>query len=332
MPFTIIRDDITHLAVDAIVNAANSDLLRGGGVCGSIFRAAGVKQLEAACAPLAPVVTGEAVVTPGFQLPATYIIHAVGPVYRGGHHGEAGLLASAYRRSLELARDLDLASIAFPLISSGIYGYPKAEALRVARETITDFLLAEAHELQVTLVIFDRASYEVGAGLLDEVAAYIDDSYVARQSFHLRDRLQARESPLMSRALMPEMCEAAPETLDTALGGLAEPFSDTLLRLIDASGRGDVEIYKRANLSRQLFSKIRSNPDYMPSKRTALALAIALELDLDTTNDLLGRAGYTLSNSRKSDVIVRYFIERGLYDLFAINELLFQYDEPLLGS
>ncbi|MDI9470697.1 MAG: macro domain-containing protein [Bacillota bacterium] len=330
MPFTIIRDDITHLAVDAIVNAANSDLLRGGGVCGSIFRAAGVKELEAACAPLAPVPTGEAVVTPGFALAATYVIHAVGPVYRGGHHGEAGLLASAYRRSLELARDLGLTSIAFPLISSGIYGYPKAEALRIARETITDFLLAEEHELQVTLVIFDRASYEVAAGLLDEVAAYIDDRYAARQHFQFGRQRQLRESPLLSMPVMRD--SAAPETLDTVLGELAESFSGTLLRLIDASGRSDVEIYKRANLSRQLFSKIRSNPDYMPSKRTALALAIALELDLDATNDLLARAGYTLSNSRKSDVIVRYFIERGRYDLFTINELLFKYDEPLLGS
>ena len=155
MPLTIIQNDITKLSVDAIVNAANTSLQMGGGVCGAIFNAAGAGKLQAACDELAPIKTGEAVITDGFDLPAKFIIHTAGPVYDDGKHGEEELLRSCYINSLRLAVENDCQSIAFPLISSGIYGYPKAEALDVATTAIRDFI--NEHDINVSLVVFDKS-------------------------------------------------------------------------------------------------------------------------------------------------------------------------------
>lgn len=336
MPFTIIRNDITKMNVDAIVNAANTELKMGGGVCGVIFKSAGAVELQAACNPLAPIRTGEAVITPGFGLPAKHIIHTAGPVYRDGKHGEEELLRSCYINSLKRAVEHRCESVAFPLISSGIYGYPKAEALRVATAAIGDFLLD--HDIDVFLVVFDKASFVVSEELLGEVKAFIDENYIEdSEDDYVDDRrrgilLQVEMEALKEREV-PKMFEEAPVSgLAGLVGNLDEPFSQTLLRLIDAKGRTDVEVYKRANLDRRLFSKIRSNKGYMPSKRTAVALALALELNLDETEDLLERAGYALSKSQIFDVIVMYFIMKGNYDIFEINEVLFSYDQPLLGG
>lgn len=316
MPFTIVRQDITKLKVDAIVNAANTDLKMGGGVCGAIFNAAGVTQIQAACDELAPIKTGEAVITSGFGLPAQYVIHAVGPIYREWNETQnEQLLRSAYLNSLKMAVENNLESVAFPLISSGIYGYPKEEALRVATSAIKEFLVK--HDLDVTLVIFDKSTFKVSQELLSEVESYIDENYVEAHEFtrelgHYEDILESVVS------------------LDDLVGNLDESFSERLLRLIDAKGMSDVEVYKRANLDRKLFSKIRSNDNYLPSKRTAIALAIGLKLTLEETDDFLERAGYALSHAIKFDVIVEYFIINGNYDIFAMNEVLFSYDQPLL--
>jgi O-acetyl-ADP-ribose deacetylase (regulator of RNase III) len=323
MPFTIVRQDITRMETDAIVNAANTALAKGGGVCGAIFAAAGSAKLEAACRKLAPIETGEAVITSGFDLPAKYIIHTAGPVYRDGASGEAEKLRSCYANSLRLAVETGCQSIAFPLISSGIYGYPKKEALRVAMDAVQSFL--QSHELDVYLTVFDKEAYTVSEELLGEVADYLDANYV-EEELELRRR-QRNQAVFYS---VRELRSSAP--LDEIVGNLDEPFSATLLRLIDAKGKNDVEVYKKANLDRRLFSKIRNNKGYMPSKRTVIALAIALELSLDETNDLLRRAGYALSHSQVFDVIVEYFILHGKYDVFEINEVLFRYDQPLLGG
>ncbi len=152
MPFFKVQNDITKMETDAIVNAANRRLRVGGGVCGAIFRAAGVEKLQAACNGLGPIETGQAVITDGFHLPAKYIIHTAGPIYQGGNHGEEALLRACYMNSLQLAKEHGCKSIAFPLISSGIYGYPKEEALRVAEEAIGDFLTS--NEMDVYLVLF----------------------------------------------------------------------------------------------------------------------------------------------------------------------------------
>jgi len=342
MPFTIVRQDITKMKVDAIVNAANTDLQMGGGVCGAIFKAAGAAQLQAACDKLAPIKTGEAVITSGFDLPAKFVIHAAGPVYRYQNAEQSEkLLRSAYMESLRLAIENNCESIAFPLISSGIYGYPKDEALQVATAAIQDFLIN--NDIDITLVVFDKSAFTVSRELLGAVESYIDEHYVDTHQIKRRklldverqaiseadERANIFNEPLLEEMLAPI---GAPAPLDDLVGNLDEPFSQMLLRLIDAKGMTDVEVYKRANLDRKLFSKIRSNKGYTPSKRTAIALAVALKLSLDETDDLLERAGYALSHAVKFDVIVEYFIANGKYDVFAINEVLFEYDQPLLGG
>lgn len=333
MPFTIVRQDITRMRVDVIVNAANTELLMGGGVCGAIFRAAGADKLQKACDKVSPIRTGEAAITPGFALPAKYVIHAAGPVYRQWEPQQnEQLLFSAYTESLKLAEKNGCESIAFPLISSGIYGYPKDQALRVAVDAIRSFLTS--HDMDIYLVIFDRDAFTVSKQLIGAVESYIDENYVTEHSV-LRGSFLNVESRAMREANASFVAESAPKpvavNLDDILGELDEPFNAVLFRLIDAKGKTDTEVYKRANISRKLFSKIRTGKGYMPGKRTILALAIALELTLEETDDLLEKAGYVLSHSQKFDVIVEYFIVSGKYDIFEINAVLFQYDLPLLG-
>ena len=336
MPFTIVRQDLTKMKVDAIVNAANTALQMGGGVCGAIFKAAGASELQTACANLAPIQTGDAVITPGFGLPAKFVVHTAGPVYRGGNNGEEEQLRLCYINSLNRALENKCKSIAFPLISSGIYGYPKDEALRVATGAIQNFL--REHELDVYLVVFDKAAFSLSEKLIGEVESYIDEHYVAEHKFTRRELLDIERESLEESDLInynapsPMQAPTVGTGIDELVGSLDEPFSETLLRLIDVKGKTDVEIYKRANLDRKLFSKIRAGKGYTPSKRTAIALAVALELSLDETDDLLERAGYALSHSQKFDVIVEYFIVSRKNDIFEINEVLFKYDQPLLGG
>ncbi len=337
MPFTIVRQDITKMRVDAIVNAANTELAMGGGVCGAIFAAAGAEEMQRACAALAPIPTGGAAVTPGFALQCSYVIHAAGPIYSRYTPSESErLLRSAYTEALRLAASRGCESIAFPLISGGIYGYPKAAALAVASSAIRDFPGTE--NMEVYLTVFGAEAFAASRELMGRVESYIDEHYVELHSLRRR-LLQAPEKknappPVFpdTCALLPSVPKAKPMGLDKLLKDMDEPFSTALLRLIDAKGKSDVEVYKRANIDRKLFSKIRSGKGYLPGKRTALALAIALELTLPETDDLLKRLGYTLSHSQKFDVIIEYFIVNGEYDIFSINEVLFQYDLPLLGG
>lgn len=329
MPFIIVRQDITRMQVDAIVNAANTGLQMGGGVCGAIFKAAGAKKLQAVCDKVAPIKTGGAAITPGFSLSAKYVIHAVGPVYRCWNKEQNRvLLRSAYMESMKLAEEHGCESIAFPLISSGIYGYPKDEALEVARLAIEEFL-AE-HEMEIFLAVYDKSAFIISEALLGGVESYIDQHYVDSHQYSRRKLFDAEEQAL--RVPMPMMTAAPAQALDDIMQNLDEPFSDTLLKLIDTKGKTDVEVYKRANIDRKLFSKIRTGKGYTPKKPTILALAVALELTLSETDDLLERAGYALSHASKFDVIVEYFIVNSKYNIFEINEVLFQYDQPLLGS
>ena len=288
MPLEIVRNDITKMSVDAIVNAAKESLLGGGGVDGCIHRAAG-PELLAECRTLGGCKTGDAKITKAYRLPCQYVIHTVGPVWNGGSHGEWELLVSCYRTSLALAKEHGCETVAFPLISSGIFGYPKDQALRVAVDTIGEFL-AE-NDMTVYIVIFDRAAYQIGNKLFADIAAYIDDHYVDAHTDSRRERMR-RMSVLESRTLSADAAAApmAADGLDSLLAHLDAGFSETLLKLIDRRGKKDSEIYKKANVDRKLFSKIRNNPDYKPSKATAIAFAIALELNLDETRDLIARA------------------------------------------
>ena len=329
MPLEIVRNDITKMKVDAIVNAAKESLLGGGGVDGCIRRAAGPELLQE-CRTLGGCRTGEAKITGAYRLPCRYIIHTVGPVWNGGKYGEREQLASCYRTSLALAKERGCETVAFPLISSGIFGYPKDQALRVAVDTIREFL-AE-NDMTVYIVIFDRAAYQIGNKLFADIAAYIDDHYVDAHTDSRRERMR-RMGVVESRMLTAyEDAPMAASGLDEALAHLDAGFSEMLLKLIDRSGKKDAEVYKKANVDRKLFSKIRNNPDYKPSKPTAVAFAIALELSLPETRDLIARAGYALSPSSKFDVIIEYFIMQRDYDIFKINEALFAFDQSLLGA
>lgn len=348
MPLQIIRNDITKMEVDAIVNAAKPSLLGGGGVDGSIHRAAGPALLEE-CRTLGGCKTGEAKITGAGNLPCRYVIHTVGPVWHGGEYGEREKLASCYRSSLTLASENGCETVAFPLISAGAYHYPQDQALRVAVDTIGEFLLE--HEMTVYLVIFNRSSYQIGQQLFSSIAAYIDDTYIDPYHEELQRKRQARlqsEQFRNIRGICPpkENCRLAPdsgrsfydrqrweESLKRVIAHdlVDESFSEMLLRKIDESGMTDAECYKKANIDRRLFSKIRSDRLYKPSKATALAFAVALELSLDETKELLLKAGFGLSHSSKFDLIVEYFIKQQHYNIYDINEALFAFDQSLLG-
>ena len=198
----------------------------------------------------------------------------------------------------------------------------------MAVDTIGAFLLE--HDMTVYLVIFDRRAYQISGKLFADIAEYIDDHYVEAHTDLGAERL--RRGALHREMAAPMCTPMAAPALDDLLEHLDAGFSETLLRLIDRSRKKDSEVYKKANVDRKLFSKIRNNPNYKPSKPTALAFAIALELDLAETKDLLARAGYALSASSKFDVIVEYFIRQRNYDIFAINEALFAFDQSLLGA
>ena len=331
MPLQIVRNDITKMQVDAIVNAANETLLGGSGVDGAIHQAAG-PELLAECRTLHGCKTGQAKITKGYHLPAKFVIHTVGPVWEGGSYGERELLVSAYRSSLELALEHRCETVAFPLISSGVFGYPNDQALKVAVDTIGDFLLQ--HDMTVYLVIFDKAAYTIGGKLFSDIAAYIDDRYAEEHTDSDEEQLRRRFRVLAS-APMPEAeaaPAAAPSSLNEALEMLDESFSQMLLRKIDEAGLTDAECYKRANVDRRLFSKIRSDIHYKPSKPTAMAFAVALELPLEDAREMLQKAGFAFSHASKFDIIVEYFIAHRNYNIFEINEALFAFDQSLLGG
>lgn len=329
MPLQIVRNDITKMKADAIVNAANTSLLGGGGVDGAIHRAAGPKLL-AECRKLNGCPTGDAKMTKGYRLKAKYIIHTVGPIYRDGHHQEEKLLRSCYQKSLALALEKDCDSIAFPLISAGAYGYPKDQALQIAIEEISHFLLE--HDMMVYLVIFDLKAFQISAKLFAHIQSYIDDHYVISHSDAVSSLRRNRKALLDESPVMEGPVYSEALNLEDALKQMDESFSEMLMRKIDEAGMKDSECYKKANVDRKLFSKIRSHKNYKPSKKTVLAFAIALELPLDETNDMLKKAGYALSHSNKFDIIVEYFIIHKHYDIYEINEALFAFDQPLLGG
>ena len=349
MPLQIVRNDITKMKVDAIVNAANESLLGGGGVDGSIHQAAG-PELLAECRTLHGCRPGDAKITGAYRLPCQYVIHTVGPRWHGGLQRERETLVSCYRSALSLAQEHGCESAAFPLISSGAFGYPKDQALRVAVDTIGEFLLH--HDMTVYLVVFDRKSYQISFRLFSDIAACIDDQYVARQPYRrpnrgddepriqysLRDERDASEERI--RNWLGE-ADGAPRTpwavreplsLDDALKRLDESFSEMLLRKIRESGMTDAACYKKANIDRKLFSKIKNDKHYQPSKPTAIAFCLALELPMGEMRDLLSKAGYAMTHASKFDIIVEYFVRRGNYNVFEINEALFAFDQSLIGA
>lgn len=348
MPFEIIRNDIVNMQVDAVVNTANPEAVIGTGVDSAIHKKAG-NELLAARQKIGSIDFGEAAITPAFNLTAKYVIHTVGPVWVDGNHQEEQILSSCYRKSLALAKENECESIAFPLIATGNYGFPKHLALQIAVREISAFLLE--NEMQIYLVVFGKESFELSEKLFKSVSSFIDENYISEKildeygseslnSSHFEPRRFKEKLKFKGQIqadFSAEICSptAIPQSSDewkNRLKNLDAGFSETLLRLIDRTGKKDSEIYKKANVDRKLFSKIRNNMDYKPSKTTALAFAFALELDIDETRDFIARAGFALSHSSKFDVIVEYFLVSKNYDIYELNEVLFAFDQPLLGA
>lgn len=362
MPFEIIRQDITDMKTDAIVNPTNNKLQpSSSGVCGSIFKKAGFQKLQNACQKIGSIKIGDAVITKGYNLGCKYIIHTVGPIWRDGKNNESTILYNTYINCLKLAKYKKCKSIAFPLISSGNFGYPKEEALKIATKAIKDFL--EKNDMLIYLVVFDKKSFKISKNLFDSITQYIDDNYVDahkdkryKQNIDILDdvdsstvlysmtkpKSKSKKSKLFSKrsSSLEINEEASPlpfelddeESLLYALSNTEDTFSESLLKLIDESGLTDAQVYKKANIDRRLFSKIRKNKDYTPSKSTVLSLAIALELDINKTKDLLRKAGFALSHSNKFDIIIEYFISNKTYDIYTINEVLFAFDQNTLRT
>lgn len=338
MPLEIVRNDITKIKVDAIVNSANPHAYIGDGVDSAIHRAAGPELLESRKA-IGDIAVGSAVATAAFNLKSKYVIHTVGPIWQGGTENEFDLAKQCYKNSLRVALDKGCTSIAFPLISTGAYGFPKPKALQIAISAISDFLLA--NDMKVILVVYDRTSYSLSEKLVAEVAEFIDDNYIdEHQEYYGSRKIRSIYDVCENEEFEPiveldQLYESTPveskRSLSNLLAELDESFSESLLRMIDEKGKTDVEVYKKANVDRKLFSKIRGNKYYRPSKMTAIAFAVALELNLDETKDLIGRAGFALTHSSKFDVIIEYFIEQENYNVYEINEVLFEFDQVLLG-
>ncbi|MGN0804128.1 MAG: macro domain-containing protein [Candidatus Coproplasma sp.] len=337
MPLQIIRHDITKMKVDAIVNTTNEEMVGYSGVDLAVHTIAG-KELDEECAKLVPLGLGCAKITKGYNLPCKYVIHTSGPIWHGGLRGESIILRSCYLESLKLAVKQGCKTVAFPLISSGAYGYPKDQVLKFAVQTITEFLFD--NELSVYLCVYDRQSYSFSQKLFTDIKAFIGDDYIDTHDDDYYDFFNADEDSVSQTEVFeaPNFKEEATRVEPTNSQSLAEyvkqidkSFQEMLFELIDKRGMTDVECYKRANVDKKTFSKIKCNKNYHPSKPTVVAFAISLKLNLEETQALLATLGFTLSMSNVFDKIIRYFIQNKVYDIFEINQALFEFDQVLLG-
>ncbi|MBP5654706.1 MAG: macro domain-containing protein [Clostridiales bacterium] len=346
MPLTVVRNDITKVEADAVVNTANPKPVVGGGTDNAIYEAAGRDSLLKARKSIGDIYPGEAVYTSAFHLPAKYIIHTVGPEWVGGHHGEAAILRSCYENSLRIAKELGCKSIAFPLLATGVNGFPRDKAIDIATRTIYSFL--ENNDMEIILVIFDKESFKISGQRFADITAYIAQNYVA-------DRLDEEYeidmgSPYRNRRLQGlSMNEIAhvnrqkdmgdihvysvkmPETLEEYLKAGDMTFVEKLKEYIDASGKSASEIYDKEHMmTKQAYYKILKDKDYHPEKYTAIMFCLSLELSLEDSLDLLARAGWMLSKSRGADLIVRWHLANGIYSYRQLNDCLESMGYPRL--
>ena len=334
MPIKIIRQDITKIKCDAIVDPTDIHYSHGGGVDASIHEVVG-EELYHACVEQGTLEVEKAVITPAFALLCKYVIHTVGPRWKGGENGEEALLRSCYRESLKLGVANNCKSIAIPLIASGTFGFPKDKVLKIAVDEISNFLFE--NEMLVYIVVYDKTSYSISEKLFSDIVSYIDDNYVGYDLDCSCMPMASEPRQRRRKAVRDfEICESkamfSEDGLDDILKRLDESFSQMLLRKIDERGMTDAQCYKKANIDRKLFSKIRSDVNYKPSKPTVIAFAISLELTLEETEDMLRKAGFALSHSNKFDVIIEYFIRQKKYNIHEINEVLYQFDQSTLGA
>lgn len=351
MPFKIIRNDITKVKADAIVNTANPKPLYAGGTDSAVYHVAGAEKLLAQRKKIGYIERGEVAVTDAFALDAKYIIHTVGPVWVDGEHDEYHILENCYINSLQKATELGCESIAFPLISTGVYGFPKDKALQIAVSVFSRFLLE--NEMQIILVVFDKTSFQLSGQIVGEIDSYIDANYVKRKrnsEYSSRSRIgrELRGGSAYEEEIYEECCpydiDSAPEdkllavpptsmdmSLEEELEQLGMSFHEKLFELIDKSGMDNKDVWKRANLDRKHFSKIQCDTHYHPKKKTVMALCIALKLDLEQAKDLLARADWAFSPSSKVDLIVQKAIIDRQYDIMQLNVTLFKYTNEILG-
>ena len=380
MPLKIIRQDITKIECDAIVNPSNRYLEAGGGADLAIHEAAG-PELDAFCEQLGGCDVGKAKISPAFRLPCKIIIHTAGPRWSIRNMGaHTKLLESCYRECLRLAIENNCESIALPLISAGTYGFPHEVVLKIATKVIQEFLFE--NEMLIYLVVYDNRAFKITEKLFCDISSYIDDNYVDAhsedylnfpQSYsqsirpfdrkELRERRAANFNELQRKrvesaeAIAPAPCASAPaydsdlainacefqacksicvddsiENIDDIFKNMDKGFAETLFYYIDEKGITDVECYKRSNVDKKTFSKIKCNKNHKPSKKTAVSFAIGLRLNLAEANHLLSTAGMCLSHSEKFDLIIEYFLKTGNYkDIFEVNEILYKFDQSLLG-
>ncbi len=330
MAFRIVRNDITKMKVDAIVNTANEAPTYSSGVDTAVYKAAGEKQLLAKRREIGYLKEGDVAITPGFNLPAKYIIHAVSPFYEDGRSGEEALLRGCYKKSMMLACEYGCQSIAFPLISTGSFGYPKEEAMRIALDEIHAFLMK--HEMLVYLVVFDNIATRIGRKLYPDLEAYIDRNYVGdkqQEEYGFYEPfLFFRESQETNGLYSDDFWEEKESALNERIQHLSDTFQQYLLYLIKAKGMTNSEVYKRAIITKQLFSKINLNPEYHPDKSTAMRLCVGAKLNMDETRELLARAGYALSPCDKTDIIFSFFIQRQVFDMIEIDIALEEHGLP----
>lgn len=346
MPFQIIRNNITKVKADAIVNTANPKPMYSSGTDGAIYKAAGEDSLLAERKKIGNIKPGEVAVTPAFNLKAKYIIHTVGPVWQSGNKVEFDILKSCYRRSLEKAAELGCNSIAFPLIATGVYGFPKAEALKIAMSEISDFLMREDADMTVKLVVFDETAFRLSQNIFFQIESYIDNEVVLdayKEEYGLDgndfDRERARhrrDLELSHHALQAHSKTFNEDTMDKSLYMKDEKedlsFQEHLLKLIIAKDMDNKVVYKSSNVSKGAFSKIMCGDTKKPQKKTVLGLCIGLKLNLDEARDLLASADMAFNPYNKRDKLVIDCIEREQYNIMIVNGMLFSCKQPLLGS
>jgi len=302
MPLNIVRNNIVNMQVDAIVNSANPEPKYDQGTDLAIYRAAGIDELLAERKKIGNIARGEVAYTPAFNLKAKYIFHTVGPVWELGEAEEFRLLRSCYKNCLNLAKKLGCESIAFPLISTGIYGFPKSEALKLAIAEISDFLIED--EMMITLVVYDDKAFELSGRIFDNV-----EDYLSANGINTDD-------------------------VDNYIGANIDNrkyFRDMLFEYLDQRQLTNKEAYTRSNLDRKLFSKIQCSDTYHPSKNTVLALCIGLQLNMEEAEAFMARADFAFNPTSVTDLIVKCFILSGEYDIAKVNMALFAHHEETLG-
>ena len=354
MPFKIVRNDITKVKADVIVNTANPNPICASGTDLAIYEAAGKEQLLAERAGIGKIARGDIAVTGAYNLKAKYIIHTVGPVWTDGKHHEFEILENCYRKSLQKALKLECESIAFPLISTGAYGFPKDKALQIAVSVFSQFLTE--NEMEIILVVFDKRSFQLSGQIVGDIDSYIDANYVReihRKEYPIRSRRSTRIKELAEEDFNEEMLQREEDnyllekmtdtgmtellmpleniSLEDQLANIGASFHDKLFELIDEAHLDNKDVWKRANLDRKHFSKIQCDQNYHPKKKTVMALCIALRLDLEQSKDLLARADWAFSPSSKVDLIVQKAIIDKQYDIMQLNVTLFKYTNEILG-